>query len=444
MAGRQHLREIDMKPFFIVSMLLVACSSGEVVPFVDMLDVAPEFVKDIEEIEEVDIYDTVEEVIETCASSLLPWQCAPTEGRACDELEECFGHGPCLEPPCWGLCEQFPGQCLPAVAAVACTSSIDCGEGFLCVKYVEGHPGYCRARPYADACWHDKDCPLGQYCAGEVECLPGSFCQGVEMYGRCKERPETGNCYEDADCPNGYCDGAELYLDGSSDRPGVCVEGTRPSCFDDIGCKDSPDGNLCTGAFKCPPGSSCPLPDQPGFCARFGGFGSCWEDGDCQTGFYCRSASACRPGTLCYSSFTHPGSCGEAPLEGEGIEITVQNPSVGNDFPVIVTNRGAVKIYIDPCVAVLISGKIPGTDKWPDDPLTMILAGPFETIGCNNPSEGPWLPIQPGSGFVTLVRLEFSGSFKVVIPYKLGCLQWDRQSSCGVDYTAVSAPFTVK
>jgi hypothetical protein len=438
----------------IAALLLAAgCAGGDVV---SDEDVAAEAVAETIDAPDVVATDKAEEVADTapdeatptCLTSLLDWQCLPSAGKTCGASEECDGAGTCAEPPCWGLCQDFPGQCLPALAGKTCLAAADCGQGFGCAGRLGGAPGFCRARPFDGACWADGDCGAGAYCAGEALCVPGTLCPGGEQAGKCVTKPATGACFEDADCTAGWCEGAKLCVPGAAgcaaEQAGACKAGARPGCFDQKGCADSPDGTLCTGAFQCQEAGECPVPDQPGFCAKFGGFGSCWEDSDCTDGQFCHSALACRPGTLCHAAFAHAGTCAEAPAAGEGLTFVIAPATAGKDFAVLAMNRGAVAVFLDPCATCLLGGKVVGTDKWPDNPFDTIMAGPFGSPACSGPGPFPWMTVPPGGAWVSVANAPLAGTLRVVVPYRLGCAQGEVDDECGAELVALSQPFEVK
>lgn len=363
----------------------------------------------------------------TCGSVLASWQCVRDQGQGCAPWAECYGEGSCEDPPCWGLCEDYPGECRPRTRDAPCSSDADCEEGEACASRAPGARGLCRAKPFAAACWLDDHCPAGQSCAGEVVCPLGAWCAGAEHPGQCMPPASAGTCRDDGDCGAGsYCDGATLCggAGGCTDTPGVCKVGERPGCMTGADCpKERP---WCAGAFTCPEGAQCTTPARPGYCVPPPMSDGCWEDQDCSAGApICRAVQLCPPGTLCHAVI-HRGFCSELPPEGES-GLTLAAPAKaksGTGLHVPVVNRGAVAVFVDPCFGVLLQLWDGIGGKWQD-------LVPVPLPGANCPQDGGQAArIPPGNGFVAFVTPEFTGRWRVTVVHQMLCKQGLAVPSC--------------
>jgi hypothetical protein len=356
----------------------------------------------------------------TCASVLADWQCIGPD--KCPDWESCLGVTSCDEPPCWGLCQDFPGQCLPRPLAKVCATDSDCPPGFACAAPSSTQNGICRGRPSDVACFGDQNCPTGQYCAGEVACPPGAYCVGPEFWGLCSTKPMAGACFDSADCgAKAHCEGQLLCPPGAPScqaKAGTCVPGAAGTCADDAGCASSPAGKFCTGAHDCQ-GGECAFPAVPGFCSAPPGFKGCWEDSDCAPGQVCNSALACPPGTLCGQAFAHAGQCGDAPTEGGGVLINTDATSVKatQPFRVILVAQTPYALYLDPCVTFFLEKKGDG-DTW-----TAI------NTGCAT-DQKILLRLGPGSGVVLPASAPKPGTYRIRAEYRVSCVQGSASGPC--------------
>lgn len=382
----------------------------------------------------------IAEVPKTCETVLEPWQCI---GQAnCPDWAACFGVGICEDPPCWGLCEPYPGTCLAGMYDALCESDDDCSGTDLCagrILYESGKvktPGFCRSRPSEVACYEDGHCPGDGRCAGELVGEVGAYRLGAEYFGRCVDSPPEDGCWEDGECPAGEkCAGTVLcgFPAGGcqEDTPGKCETDSWPGCFEDEDCQGNPEGGFCTGAYSCQDGG-CFIDDAPGFCTGPPGFGGCWEDGDCGVGFVCRAVLACPPGTLCHGTAAHVGQCGEAPKAGEGVEVSLAEPKVqvGVPFWITLLNQSATAIYLDPCLAMSLQRWNTDSKKWEYWPVLVM------HDACDEGQPGPLLMIPPGNGMVFGGKMgEFdAGTFRLNTLYQIGCVQGVANPACKTDF----------
>ncbi len=385
----------------------------------------------------------------TCASGLKDWQCLAAAGATCGAGRECDGEGGCDESPCYGLCDTYPGQCLSKMNAVICTADGDCaGTSAACVDRSGTLPGACRTKTFDGACAGDDGCATaGTVCAGALACTPGQACGASGTFGKCVAKAAAGACWRDADCGGTQaCSGARVCLPGAcTDAAGTCVDAATTGCLTGDDCAASPDGKLCVGATACPAGATCALPDQRGYCAAFGGFGSCWEDSGCGD-LVCRGALRCPPGAPCPPSGPHPVWCADPPPDGEGIGFVVAaSPVAKQDFPVVVINRGAVDLYVRPCDALRLQSPTLGTGVYPDDPGKQMVSAPFKhPTACGTGATHPLMRIPPGSSYSILARVDYAVSLRAALVYGVGCRQNQPDFACLADRHAFSSEFTVK
>lgn len=383
------------------------------------------------------------DVPKTCEGVLEKSQCVSSTG--CPAWTACLGVGGCGEPPCWGLCEDYPGACLPWTLPEACHDDDGCDDGATCVGRVVNDeadtvlPGLCRRRPSADTCYEDSHCPPGRRCAGEVSCGLDTLCLGPEYPGRCVPAAAAGQCFDDADCPGGErCAGAVLGFLGDP-VPGTCSD--AGGCFTDADCAGSADGGFCVGAFRCRQDAHCAFPDRPGFCAPAPGLRRCWQQDHCGGAWVCRAALACPPGTLCRGmGEAHPGICGEPPAPGEGVALTLDSNQVKRNVPfrAMVVNQGPVPIYLDPCLVALVQFQ-DDQGQWSE---SWIPAAQHPACG----GLVPLWPLPPGSGTVAAFSVDVPGTYRVQIAYRIGCEQGveHTEARCQSDPLSVTTlPFEV-
>ncbi len=383
------------------------------------------------------------DVPRTCEGVLGERQCAST--AACAAWTACLGVGGCEEPPCWGLCEDYPGTCLPWTLPEPCDQDEDCGEGAVCAGPVLDPgggvvlAGLCRKRPSADSCYDDRHCPPGQRCAGEVSCGLDSLCLGPEYPGRCQAPPEAGRCWEGADCPAGQrCVGVEWCAFGDADCPGD-VAGTcaaASGCFTDADCAGSPDGGFCVGAFRCREDAQCAFPDRQGFCAPAPGLRQCWQEDHCGGDWVCRAALPCPPGTLCLGTGdAHPGLCGEPPAPAEGIALTLDTNQVQRNVPfqATVVNQGPVPIFLDPCFVALVQFK-DDQGQWSESWIPEA-----RHPSCAGGGLVPLWPLPPASGTAATFSVDVPGTYRVQVPYRLGCEQGVERTEARCESDALAA-----
>ena len=390
----------------------------------------------------IEVIETMaEQALKTCESVLMPWHCLASVGVDCPPYAECLGQGTCETPPCFGLCQDYPGQCVPRLSKKVCTKSTDCGPGEACASKTSLGHGLCRARPFEGACWLDENCPAGQKCAGEVVCKPGKYCVDTEHPGQCVTPPGAGSCFEDSDCGSGlFCDGATLCggKQGCTLTPGTCKGPARPdSCYSNDDCpKEKP---WCAGAFKCPTGTSCPAPDQPGFCVPPPMADGCWGEDDCSASTpVCRALSVCPPGTLCHAD-SHRGYCSELPPDGErGLTLDVpDSATVQQKLLVPILVKGSLAAYVDACYGVTLQWFDKVESKWRD-------YIPVALADCSSGGPGR-IRIPPGNGVVLEVTPDFSGIFRLNLFYDLLCSQVNPKASCQeMGLTVNSKEFVVK
>lgn len=363
-----------------------------------------------------------------CQDSMKWWMC---NDQGCPTGFFCNGFLECDQPPCWGpWCDHVPGACIPQVLATTCTSTRDCPDGFACVAGIFSIFGVCRALPVPGTCWSNDDCEPFGMCAGEVRCHVGDPCLGPEVPGVCVEKIYDGRCWDDGMCVNGWCRDAVLCRPDEPDcepLPGTCEAGTGIGCPAGDGglpCSASTDGNWCVG----PPNLSfCALPPAGPQAA-----GECWTDSDCfpKGGSLCRSALTCPPRSFCRLDGMHSGICGQAPPDGQGIEIRfVQASATGQIRPdkntrVVLANRGPVAIYVAPCDTVMVMAQRDG--QWPGITLDWTFSAPECYAGI---SESALLRIPPGSGAVLelsrddAIDTKMAGrNIRLSFRYLLGCV----------------------
>jgi len=363
-----------------------------------------------------------------CADSMKPWMC---DDRGCTEGFFCNGYFECDRPPCWGpWCDYVPGTCVPAVSGTVCTAPRDCREGHTCVAGTFSISGICRALPVPGTCWSNDDCEPFGMCAGEVRCHVGNPCLGPEMPGVCVEKINDGRCWDDGMCVSGWCRGAVLCSlddDGCEPSPGICEAGDGLGCPTTDGglpCSASDDGNWCVGPENL---NYCAMPPASPQAA-----GECWTDSDCfpKGGILCRSALTCPPRSFCRLEGMHSGICGQAPPDGQGIELRfVQATTTGQLQPdsrtqAVLVNRGPVAIFIAPCDTISVMAQRNG--EWPGITLDWTFSTPECYTGI---PESTLLRIPPGSGAVLSVSTDdaidqqMAGrNIRLSIRYLLGCV----------------------
>lgn len=217
--------------------------------------------------------------------------CAATECRAvqpgthgqCKMLlgyffdgQDCFREGGCdCAPDCDAMFDSL--EACRAACGLACNSDADCGVGTYCNQVLDESgnvTGHCDDLPEG-TCVRDADCGTGGRCV--IGACPACF-----------PCPCFGTCHEGRACAgNGDCAAFEQCIDGQ------CTLAAE-RCWDDGDC---PEGRVCEGAWICPPGALCLLPDEPGRCAEPSQ--ACQSDQDCGPGAYCLwtcdgSAGGCR------------------------------------------------------------------------------------------------------------------------------------------------------
>jgi hypothetical protein len=378
-----------------------------------------------------DTPETTDEGVEaSCRTVLSDWQCL--EDADCPAWAVCAGRGSCEEPPCWGICDDYPGACLPRLDATTCSTDAECGDGRVCVfdGTAAGRPGLCRSRPSSDACWSDAHCAAGQECAGEVLCVPGNDCTGPDAWGLCVARPATG-CLDDADCAASQaCQGAALCPAGSggctASVPGQCVERAAP-CKTDADCKGSTDGTFCTGATLCG-GTGC-VGGARAYCSPAPGFYGCWEDADCGTDSVCRASLACPPGSWCrQDGRAHPGQCGTPSLAGEEISAGVQDGehATGDTFSALIRNDGASVAWFNACYTVLVEGMDEATGKWKPEIVSYF---PHPAV-CTAKTGNPRVALAPGGGLAIPMKFAIPGVYRLLVSFELGCVQGGTSASC--------------
>jgi len=386
--------------------------------------------------------ETDAEVIQTCENVIGPGRCIRDD--LCADFERCLGVGSCETPPCFGICDDYPGTCAPETLTVSCTADEQCPDGSVCtgrVSWGEGPPiGLCRKRPSANACYEDAHCTGGSRCAGEVVCGPERPCLGPEYPGRCVPATGTEGCFEDSDCPPAqvcrgvsWCGWDETDCE---DRAGTCE--VSNGCLVDADCKDSPDGTFCVGAFQCPQGSKCSIPDTRGYCAPAPGFLQCWSPQQC--GDTCRAAFPCGPGTVCAAlAKPHPGICGDPPAPGMGLVVSVSaKAKVNSPFFAMVVNQGATPIFLDPCAPAIL--QFNQDNQWEDywgEPPRLPWCGEVST-----------LLVPPGNGLAIPFRVDTPTTYRVQVVFRTRCLQGIVQvpPACEDDHamTVESAGFEVQ
>ncbi|NOZ01789.1 MAG: hypothetical protein GXP54_07855 [Deltaproteobacteria bacterium] len=439
-----------MKRISAALMLALACNVAEAPPAADSVDV--ETMDDVAVLDateagadlpiETDVpseaVDSVQpDIPKTCESVLDDWQCIKQSG--CPDWAACLGVGACQEPPCWGLCDDYPGECLPKLVKTLCESNDDCEAGDLCVGRVMNDdgsvrvPGLCRKRPFDGACWEDSHCAPGKHCAGERVQRPGVLCLGPESYGKCVDAAPAGKCWETDDCPKGQvCDGVTWCAPDEAgcgaDGTGECIQDSVGGCVEDDDCQDDPAGNFCTGAYTCPK-AICSIENVKGFCSGPPGFGGCWEDSDCGPEYVCRASLTCAPGTLCAAGYAHVGQCGEPPKEGEGVAVALAATSVeiGVPFWITLLNQGPATIFVDPCSAMILQRRKGDTQNWIDWQVEV------KHDSCVDPDVSTaFLAIPPGNG--ALFKGEMgeldAGTFRVETVYQVGCVQGVPNPTC--------------
>jgi len=234
--------------------------------------------------------------------------------------------------------------CGGASCKTSCTTSADCGSGYVCKDFV------CKtAGGLGTICDLTSDCSAGSFCtAGEgttkvccsvAACGTGEYCAGVSL-GAAKGTCLKGNgatCTGGAQCASGFCvdsvccesacDGQCEACDGSGSA-GKCVgikgapHGARTTCSDggtdpcraltcdgsdrlkcaafksgiDVECVAAScksgvgtEAGYCDGAGKCKAGSTKPC--TPFVCGDKGCLTTCAKDADCTTGNVCDTAS---------------------------------------------------------------------------------------------------------------------------------------------------------
>lgn len=362
----------------------------------------------------------------TCEAVLTAGLCISAAG--CPEWMACLGVGGCEEAPCWGLCGDYPGACLPATLPRPCDAGQDCDPDAVCAGRVLGPQGevvlsgLCRKRPALDACYEDAHCPEGRRCAGAVTCHLGSPCLGPEYPGRCVEPPPPGPCWDDQDCGNGrHCVGTVWCLPEDTtciaDQAGTCQD--LAGCFSDEDCAGSLDGGFCQGAFRCREDAQCAFPDTKGFCGPAPGLRRCWQPDHCGGDWVCRAPLPCPPGSLCHATgAAHPGLCGEAPSPGEGLVVTLATSQVlpAKPFRVVVLNQGSVLVFLDPCFVAVVQYK-DDSGQWAE---SWIPEARHSSCDANSPL---W-PLPPGSGTAVTFTVDVPDTtYRVQVPYRVGCEQ---------------------
>ncbi|MCA9523211.1 MAG: hypothetical protein KC609_19680 [Myxococcales bacterium] len=170
----------------------------------------------------------------------------------------------------------------------ACSASDPCNAGLECSNLSEA--GYCTA-----SCPPEESCPFGTVC-GRVEQLDTTLC--LQPWMLFKTSGGVGASCSDTD----PCDGCLECLDDGSGatvcsrpcNPGApCPDGshcgTRPlqACLPDIlGATSDGLGESCESDDDCGSKTRCVLNGAERICSK-----GCTVDGDCPSGFGCKSAS---------------------------------------------------------------------------------------------------------------------------------------------------------
>lgn len=436
---------------------LVACgTSGGSAP-ADVADVPKEVASDLGELDfnkpeeaepEVAADVAPEEVVATCATVLGDRLCAAGVADCDDAYADCVGQGSCATPPCWGLCADYPGACLPKTVDRVCGQDADCDPGDACASRVPTAPGgvpatgLCRKRPFAGACWVDENCGSGKRCAGEVVCTLGMPCVGADHPGTCVAAPAAGACWEDPDCGAGsYCEGATLCGGGAgcADAQGSCKAATAPACMENADCEDAATP-WCAGAFRCAK-AQCGIPDRPGFCVPAPMADGCWQDADCtEAGTACRTVRVCPPRTLCHATL-HRGYCGTLPLPGEpGLTFTVPATTATNQKVFVpVVNRGAVTIFVDTCAGFVIQFWDDFSKQWRD-----YLPLAYPGANCGPTGKATRARLAPGNGIALEVVPDFGGRFRLNALYDVICSPDPDEVCATIGLSASSPEFQVQ
>lgn len=165
-------------------------------------------------------------------------QCKPTDASACGEDSDCSGLGAgwlCISGQCTApadqcsdqsQCEVSGSKCVDGVCIPACTSDVQCGNGYACDEVL----GICTVPV--------KPCAITNDCGG-----PDAVC----VDGVCVPRSQMGTCgkdevwVENGCIPNQSAD-FNCTQDGAQD---VCASGSiclHHNCY--ISC-EAPNGNAC-------------------------------------------------------------------------------------------------------------------------------------------------------------------------------------------------------
>jgi hypothetical protein len=176
--------------------------------------------------------------------------CPDTPPQAGDACPTCIiPEDGCIWDQCTSSGVAYAGRCqydvwqvyeLGCNPAACCTSDEDCPDR-VCTNDT------CITTSSTDGCWRDEDCASGEVCSGFSVCKCNSACTQVTRPGTCVP-DDLGCCLSDDDCAK-----------GSTCVAGVCKEEAWQRCWTYYEC-------ACSGPRVCPCGSSCPEPDEPGYC----------------------------------------------------------------------------------------------------------------------------------------------------------------------------------
>lgn len=177
--------------------------------------------------------------------------------------------------------------CCPDPFLAPCSGAPLCRLELACAGYVAAAPG-----------GTDKKGRCGQpgtvgttcslFADGTTNCMPGLFCDRMQLPGRCADRLPAGSvCATSRACQDGLtCKGLDWSVQGAITALGVCtpfLDVTQFFCLDidPTGISGCPQDMLCSGVGQCVYRGIADVPCLPG---------------DCRDGLYCAPGmEICRP-----------------------------------------------------------------------------------------------------------------------------------------------------
>jgi len=374
-----------------------------------------------------------------CSAYLPMTQCVSNDD--CLSFETCLGSLSCPEPPCYGLCDAFPGVCAPKPTPRSCVKKGDCPQGFLCQRFSPSKPdtrGICIHSPSPDACFSDEDCKPSFVCAWAHVCDPFDICLSPDYPGRCLPKPPNSACYQDNDCkPDEHCENAFVCAfddEACVSKMGECKSGGPFGCMQDADCLSGSSSAFCVESFTCK-ATACPVADKKGFCVK-PVVGQCYTDAFCSKNYLCVSSFPCPPQTTC-AERGFPGFCLSTKDLKPSVTVSIEGEdfSVGKTLYALIVNQSAFPVFLDPCYAGFV--KVDGSYLFP----------PLSLQTCAETEQARFVTLPSGKGFAIPFVPGFPGTYQIETIFKIGCEQGAYSPTCATtleELKSDSMPFKVQ